>query len=724
MGSAASKAARKLPKSVTSKAAPPWAGARAPAEGPHDAAQRPLAAETKDEGILQDAQDPQFLANLNRLGPVRVDHHMQSVKLQENVQQQFKTRADSEVQASSSHAPRNRLLAASLSELLEQRKYLATRDELAKLADQHGIDPDKLENVARFVNTPTVEEGSVIRSVDENGEEKLTMRRALPRTAIGGGALLLASTVAVGSVLATSSTIYNDAPPLDPTSKAPQVQSAVQEVEDADGKLRVLVWGNNKAHILLLDGDVEQIRNPAVASYLEDVALRDLALHATHAACIDAKGDNIVGIQLTDSRVFALSASGNIYVLSSKEGKQKLPAGTPTLASSPWWGTGWMWGEDVGVDFTEIVPANKLAWGEKFVLISAGKDHLLALTSSGRTFAHPINKNANTHGQLGFRKFDIPDPTTPIHARRLHVQLVPNSVADPYAKSNRFARGPSSSSSMTAILAVSENLTPVDDKNIRFCDKLFEVPALRGVRVYQIAAGGRSSFVRTDTGRVLGWGANDRGQIGLGGNVVLDTISIPTEVVLWRSTPGGMNTKCIDLNVGGDLAFFTVERTDGLSNPIIDVLSCGNGQFGGLGNALFTSAQGVPVRTKAVSGLEEFSEKSQSLQPITPQAISISPDGHVLLTLDTLSRSGPGAGGRDVVVWGTNYDYQLGNGKRTSIAVPTIMEGPDGHRLMLLKKKADVVKDPQGKVWKKNAKVEQVAVAGYGNSMIYWRICS
>ena len=34
-----------------------------------------------------------------------------------------------------------------------------------------------------------------------------------------------------------------------------------------------------------------QIRTPAVASFLQDVALRDLAVHATHAACVDGRGD-------------------------------------------------------------------------------------------------------------------------------------------------------------------------------------------------------------------------------------------------------------------------------------------------------------------------------------------------------------------------------------------------------------------------------------------------
>jgi hypothetical protein len=146
--------------------------------------------------------------------------------------------------------------------------------------------------------------------------------------------------------------------------------------------------------------------------------------------------------------------------------------------------------------------------------IAAGRDHLLALTSSGRTFMHPITKNANSHGQLGFRKFDTPDPSSATSASRLHVELTPRAVADPYARSSRYARTSSPpSASAGGLLPVSENLVDVDDRNLKFSDRFFEVPALRGVKVVQIAACVRSSFVRTDTGRVLGWGANDYGYV-------------------------------------------------------------------------------------------------------------------------------------------------------------------------------------------------------------------
>ena len=227
---------------------------------------------------------------------------------------------------------------------------------------------------------------------------------------------------------------------------------------------------------------------------------------------------------------------------------------------------------------------------------------------------------------------------------------------------------------------------------------------------------GASILPLSTSGVIITPRRSDR-QIGLGGTVTLDTITVPTEVVLWRGTPSGTRTQCIDLNVGGDLAFFTVERVDGSAIRNIEVLSCGNGQYGGLGNALFSNAQSVPVRTKAVSGLLECtfppppldmlrilfflfteqragSEKTNNLQPIVPRAVSVSPDGHVLLALDTLARAGPGGGGMDLLAWGTNYDYQVGNGKRASIAVPatlTIDGGDD--RIMLQKQRATVVRE-------------------------------
>ncbi|KAI0670555.1 RCC1/BLIP-II [Trametes maxima] len=569
--------------------------------------------------------------------------------------------------------------------------------------------------------------------------------------------LVLTSTlVAVaGAALYASSvggTVHNDAPS---TSKArTQVNGGTRNV---DAELTTLVWGANGTHTL--DGELpESVRLPTSSEWFNNVALRDLALHEQHAACVDARGDvyqwgdgffgtesgsshgkprltlrgkNITQLQVTRSRVFALSASGRVYVLSSRQADQTLAPGAPTPASTPWWGTGWLWGEEEEVDFAEVTSNDKLKRGERFVQISAGLDHMLALTSDGRTFAHPITLNANSHGQLGFRKCDVPasadlkDTHLPHKHPRVPLELTPKSTADPYAKSSPAIRPAGSTARNTeAFIGKEAAAAGLDDSNIHFSDRLFEVPALRGVKVERVAAGGRSSFAKTSTGKVLGWGANEFGQIGLGANVTLEAITVPTEVILWRSTPATTRTTCVDVFAGGDLTMFEVERADGSGMPSIDVLACGNGQWGGLGNALYSNAQGTPVRAKNVSGLFEYSERANNLQAIVPETISISPTGHVLLTLDTRKHAGPGGGGKDVVMWGANFDYQLGNGKRGSVPTPTVLLTPAGERFMLSRKKAKEVRDLRGQVWKNGVEVEQRAVAGWNNSVVYWRICS
>lgn len=103
-----------------------------------------------------------------------------------------------------------------------------------------------------------------------------------------------------------------------------------------------------------------------------------------------------------------------------------------------------------------------------------------------------------------------------------------------------------------------------------------------------------------------------------------------------------------------------------------------------------------------------------------PTEVTISPTGHVLVALDSSAES-HGVGGQDLMVWGKNYDHELGNGRKGSLAMPTTLEGPDGERLMLMRKKAKVL-DLKGQTWKSNVLVEQRIVAGYGNSAVYWKI--
>jgi len=87
-------------------------------------------------------------------------------------------RAQSEVEASASH-PRNRLLSATLSDLLDERKEAASPKELESIAKKYDMDIVKLESLARFVNSPTVGEGATVRIRDASGEQMITSEVSL-----------------------------------------------------------------------------------------------------------------------------------------------------------------------------------------------------------------------------------------------------------------------------------------------------------------------------------------------------------------------------------------------------------------------------------------------------------------------------------------------------------------------------------------------------------------
>lgn len=104
------------------------------------------------------------------------------------------------------------------------------------------------------------------------------------------------------------------------------------------------------------------------------------------------------------------------------------------------------------------------------------------------------------------RKISLPSSSS---SDRVAVDLVPKAVTDPYANTARTQR----IKRVEADPEKEETVLPELQKtDIHFCDRLFEVPSLKGIKVAQAVAGARSSYVRTaGEGRVLAWGANEYG---------------------------------------------------------------------------------------------------------------------------------------------------------------------------------------------------------------------
>ena len=93
-----------------------------------------------------------------------------------DIQDMYRSRRRSEAEASSPpESIQNRLLVASLTELLDARKSVTSSAELEALAKRYHVDVAKVQQLSRVVNTPSIDERTVVRTTDKHGEESLTM---------------------------------------------------------------------------------------------------------------------------------------------------------------------------------------------------------------------------------------------------------------------------------------------------------------------------------------------------------------------------------------------------------------------------------------------------------------------------------------------------------------------------------------------------------------------
>lgn len=582
---------------------------------------------------------------------------------------------------------------------------------------------------------------------------------------------------------------------------------------DANGD--VLQWG-----LGFFDASLENINRE---EQLDDVPLarrreKEKANELTPRGSLGAQpmtpvrtliGKNIVRVASSDEKIYALSKSGKVYIFSSVQARQ-WPGKAPGWSLNPLTLFGTLASRQIDHAVLEAAPAAKFGRGERIVDIKAGGHHLLALSSKGRTFSTPIDHDGNVYGQLGLRRVllgtkqlyrevlmeprmltETEQPTVFHQGQILPAWALPPGL-EKESKTRKPVTGPENrgifirqktaekqvaqtdgtSGAFTGVGAPSstssQDTRPHAD--IRFCLTLHEIPTLRDVKVAQIAAGSEHSVVRTTQGKVLGWGRQTHGQTGMGAQIALEAIPVPTEIVLSKSfSNSNVDIICTDVTAGADNTFFTMQRREpgtvgtGIK---VDVLAVGKGQWGSLGNAMWNQVSVVPARVKTVSGLLEFSEHTQMTHPVPIHAISVGRPGSVAIVLDTVEQEGHQAFGRDVMVFGHNAAYQLGTTKRSNLAVPqhlgplpppTLSPGEAAppaivlqnetarmkeadinsgvlthmphHRLQLASKtRADTHAAPtkedgkRGKR-KRNVDVEETITTGAVSMAIFWRVC-
>ncbi|KAE8234793.1 hypothetical protein CF326_g178 [Tilletia indica] len=135
------------------------------------------ASETKTREIMDDAGDPTLLQNLQRLGPVDVEHphsplndrnshhgsmiqilaaRARDVEQAEGEEHDINNAHDSP--SGSTAPPPLRLSPSTIATLLDERKDCTSRKDLETLAIEYDVPVDVIEGLARYFNTPSVSE--------------------------------------------------------------------------------------------------------------------------------------------------------------------------------------------------------------------------------------------------------------------------------------------------------------------------------------------------------------------------------------------------------------------------------------------------------------------------------------------------------------------------------------------------------------------------------------
>ncbi|KAL8829465.1 MAG: hypothetical protein Q9170_006153 [Blastenia crenularia] len=416
----------------------------------------------------------------------------------------------------------------------------------------------------------------------------------------------------------------------------------------------VYAWGTNSGRVVAPDSDEQIIKTPRRIPFFDGLLLKDIKLDRNFGAAITEKGDllqwgtgfsmgvreptptltgkNLKSLTISRDRVIALSSDGKIYSIpAAKEDQEK---GTKLSESS------WIpfLNSTSSISYRLLQPEN-LAWREKVTSVSSGTEHLLILTSAGRLFtAASSSEEFPARGQMG-----IPG------------LLWTTRPAGPY-------------------------------------DQPHEVSTLRGFNITAVAAGDYHSLALDKEGRVFAFGDNSSGQLGFEPSKESNYVDAPSLLPLqglYAST--NLSPRVKQVFAGGNNSFFTVDATTiarpgddakpaSLGRIVADTWASGQGILGTLGNSRWTHIQGVPAKIKALSGLFEYDESNNSVVPIRLRSLSVG-STHAAAVMDNVTHVQAGTSrhtdsendtnwGADIVWWGGNEYYQIGNGRRNNMNTP------------------------------------------------------
>lgn len=432
------------------------------------------------------------------------------------------------------------------------------------------------------------------------------------------------------------------------------------------------VWGSNVNRVVNASSQEANVRTPYRVPYFDGKVLRHVAMNEQTGLAVEENGDVVqwggefgprVVLKGKDIRKVALSGNGVAFALNQAGQKvyswNTLDSTFNGFGGSSWWK---LWGTTE--EPTLNVPEFRTF--ESIEDIRAGQEHVVALTNKGRVFSGPAGQISESKGQFGIAAFS-------------HFESPP-------------AGG-----------------------------KLYDVKLIRNLssNVVQIASGDNHVLLRTQDGRLYGFGQNLYGQLATTFAQRTANVAVPTEIPLTRfvSPSSSYFRKVSNIAAGGAISYVTIS---GVDNDRDEYYSFGNGLSGQLGTGSFSHAQVSPLKLKWFDDLSEYSESLKKMIPIpiTDWAVGRT---HTAVTLGTGATT-------DLLVWGGNQSSQLGTGKKNTVSRPINIPPLDNSRdepsdmglvrLQLFKNHALKFKTPNGK--NRSLTVNQMFYAGDKISAVYY----
>lgn len=417
----------------------------------------------------------------------------------------------------------------------------------------------------------------------------------------------------------------------------------------------VYAWGSNSGRVVAPDSDETLIRTPRRIPFFDGILLRDIKLDRNFGAAITEKGDlfqwgigyskdsreptptltgkGLISLTISRDRILALSSNGKVYSLPvSQEDQSSGPKPSestwvPYLSfSSP-------------VSYRTIQPKD-MGWNEKVSSIASGLEHVLLLTSTGRLFsAASSSEEFPSRGQMG----------------------------------------------VSGLTWTTRPQGPYDQPH--------EIITLRGFDIASITAGDYHSLVLDKQGRVFSFGDNSSGQLGFDPSADSLYVDVPSLIPIQKVYNGtALSPRVTSVSAGGANSFFTVNATrvaqpgessapTQLGRVTADTWACGQGILGTLGTGRWTHTQGTPTKIKALSGLFEYDEPTNTVVPIRLKRLSVG-STHASATMDNVTHVAVSDNdsaestnwGADVLWWGGNEYFQLGMGKRNNVSNPVYIQ--------------------------------------------------